>query len=510
MSATTIDVPLLGAKWTIGFFGLFHTAVASLSIGLAAIVTVLQIVGYRRRDRRYDMLARRMQLLHVCIYNIGTIVAIGLIFSLSGLYPQFWSQLFVHFFWTLIVEEFIFFLLAATLTLHYFFWQKMWGHKKLHILLGALLNPLFLLQFYLINGIGGYMLTPGYEAGQADVAGTIMGWDKLGFYNPSFLMLTAHRAFANIAYGGFSVAAICGALHLVSRREKVRQYYEDGGRCAFYTGFLCFISLPIVGYFYAHVLKYDANEAYVNLMWGQGDVVALGIDWWWLKHVFVAAMFGLSLGYFRDSAKRQGATFALPAVLIWSLATFYLMYYMAMGMIMTWSFFFWELAIALASAWLGGHLVRYHQGSARMLFILMGILSFLTVMLGGYVREAARPRFVNRFSHYDYVYPPEQRQPVLMVDKRPEDVFTPEEIAAAKALPKGKLILRSGAEQKFLDPVALIRVNCSGCHTLERVKNYKLTQHWSLIVSQMRAYGLKLTDDEARQIVEHLEAAKPY
>jgi hypothetical protein len=100
-----IEVPYIGAKWTIGFLGLFHTAVAALSIGFAFVVTVAQIVGYLQRDRRYDLLGKRVQLIHVCIYNIGTVVAIGLVFALSGLYPQFWSQLFVHLFWTIMVEE---------------------------------------------------------------------------------------------------------------------------------------------------------------------------------------------------------------------------------------------------------------------------------------------------------------------------------------------------------------------------------------------------------------------
>ena len=41
-----------GAKLWIGFLAIFHIAVASLSIGSAFIVTVLQIVGYRKRDLR--------------------------------------------------------------------------------------------------------------------------------------------------------------------------------------------------------------------------------------------------------------------------------------------------------------------------------------------------------------------------------------------------------------------------------------------------------------------------
>ena len=150
-----------GAKFAIGFLGIFHTAVASLAIGFAFVVTLLQIIGYRRRQMRYDLLAKRVQLWHVCIYNIGTINAIGLVFALSGLYPQFWSQIFTQFFWTLMIEEALFFMLATTLTLHYFFWDTLWGHKKLQIFLGAMLTPFFFLQIYIINGMGGYMLTPG-------------------------------------------------------------------------------------------------------------------------------------------------------------------------------------------------------------------------------------------------------------------------------------------------------------------------------------------------------------
>jgi cytochrome bd-type quinol oxidase subunit 1 len=485
-----IEFPILGAKWTIGVLGLFHTGVAAMSIGFAFVVTVAQIVSYLQKDRRYDLMAKRVQLIHVCLYNIGTIVAIGLVFALSGLFPQFWSQLFVHFFWTLIVEEFLFFLLATTVTFHYFFWDHMWGHKKLHILLGALLTPLFLLQFYIINGIGGFMLTPGFQEGQVTLRQGILGWDKMAFYNPSLLMLTLHRAFANVAYGGFIVAGLCGTRLFLTGREKIRKYYEDCGRLAYTIGFSAFLALPIIGYFYAWVLKGYANEAYVNLMWGKGDVVAGGIDWWWLKHIFVALMMGVGLVYFRRSAKLQ-TSFTLPAVMVYTIAIFYLMFYVGMGMVMTWKFFWVSLAVALGGAALARHLLNYHRNSPQAVYVIMGVLSFMTLMLGGYVREAARPRFVDRISHYDSIYIPTERQPHLMVDTRPEE------------LPKVPV------PEKPPEAVRLIRERCIGCHTLDRVRNYPL-ENWELIVRQMEAYGLKLTVQEAQTIAGHLKAKKPY
>jgi cytochrome bd-type quinol oxidase subunit 1 len=489
---TPIEFPFISAKAVIGFFGLTHIAIGSLAIGIAFFVTVAQVVAYRTGDRRYDLLAKRAQLINVCIYNIGTILAVGLIFSLSGLFPQFWSQIFVHMFWPLIVEEWLFFLLATTITFHYFFWEHMWGHKKLHILLGSMLTPLFLLQVYIINAMGSFMLTPGFREAEVSLRTGILGWDPQMFFNPSNLMLNLHRAFANVAYGSFVFAAICGLMLYWNKREKMQAYYEDGGRLAFATGFMAFLSLPIIGYFYAHVLRSHANEAYVNLMWGKGDIIAGGIDWWWTKHLIVAVMVGGTLRFFQATARSTSAL-PVPSLFVYAIGTFYLMFYLAMGMIMTWAFFFWMLAAALTGAFLVGHLFKSDGGSARGVYLLIGILSITTVTLGGYAREAARPRFVNRISAHDKVYVPEERAPYLMVNVDPADIPPAPEKTAGE-VDKG---------------VILIRRNCTGCHTLERVKYYKLTD-WNLIVEQMRGYGLKISNDEADLIADYLRSKKPY
>jgi hypothetical protein len=489
---TPLEVPGISAKWVIGFFGLSHTAVASLAIGMAFLVTVAQIVAYRQQDRRYDLMAKRIQLIHVCIYNIGTILAIGLVFALSGLFPQFWSQIFVHFFWTLISEEFLFFLLATTLTFHYFFWDQLWGHKKLHIALGAMLTPLFLLQFYIINGIGAFMLTPGFREAEVSMRTGIVGWDMAAFYNPSFLMLTFHRAFANVAYGGFVVAALCGVMLYTTRREKMVSYYEDGGRLAFGVGFMAFLSLPIIGYFYAHMLMKHANEAYVNLMWGKGDIIAGGVDWWWVKHLCVATILGASIRHFHGTSREESAL-PVPRIFVYAVGVFYFTFYAAMGMVMTWAFFWWMLTAAISGAFIAGHLRKSADGSPRGVYLLIGILSFATVMLGGYAREASRPRFENRISAHDKVYVPEERAPYLMVEIDPSD------------LPARPPIPAPEVEKA----VVLIRRNCSGCHTLDRVKKYE-PGDWSIIVEQMRAYGLKITNDEADAISAHLKSGEPY
>ena len=496
-----------GAKFAIGFFGLFHTAVASLAIGFAFVVTVLQIVGYVRKDNRFDMLAKRVQLWHVCIYNIGTINAIGLVFALSGLFPQFWSQIFVQFFWTMIIEEVLFFMLATTLTLHYFFWDTMWGHKKLHIFMGALLTPMFFLQFFIINGMSSYMLTPGFAEGQVSQwSGTagILGWDKLAFYNPTFLMLTLHRTAANFAYGGFIVAAICGVwlYRLQPNKLKLQACFESGGRLAFKVAFTSFLALPIIGFFYAWVLKYHAREAYDNIMIGRGDVVAGGIDWWWVKQLIVAAMIGIGLVFSRRASKSK-EEFKIPMSAVYALGLIYFMFYLGMAIQMTWRFFWGSLAAAVLAGMWGTHLLNRHRGSGRAVFVLMGIFSFLTVCLGGYVREASRPRFVspsgerlagfNRIPSYDKLYHPEERAGNVrmgMIRGKPPYVDD----------------LPSRPERPALKPETaadLVSYRCISCHTLDRVHRYKRSD-WDRVVGRMRAYGLRITDEEMQKIVTYL------
>ena len=494
-----------GAKFSIAFLGLFHTAVASLAIGFAFIVTVLQIVGYKRKDNRFDLLAKKVQLWHVCIYNIGTINAIGLVFALSGLFPQFWSQIFTQFFWTMILEELLFFMLATTLTLHYFFWETMWGHKKLHIFMGSLLTPIFFLQFFIINGMSSYMLTPGFGKGQVSLwSGTaaILGWDKLAFYNPSFLMLTLHRTAANFAYGGFFVAAVCGIYIYRQKQNKLKEWYETGGRLVFKVAFTSFLALPIIGFFYAWVLKYYGKEAYDNLMVGRGDVVAGGIDWWWTKQIIVAAMIGIGLVFSRRASKSKDE-FAVPMPAVYTVALIYLMFYFGMGMQMTWLFFWGSLAAAVIAGLWSSHLLNRYEGSARAVFILMGLLSFVTVGLGGYVREASRPRFLspdgerassfNRISSFDYINRPEERQASITFNIVRGEPNYVDELSQRPVRPD--IESETAAD--------LVSSKCISCHTLERIHVYK-DSDWDRVIGRMRAYGTNLTDEEAQEIIKYL------
>jgi hypothetical protein len=149
------------------------------------------------------------------------------------------------------------------------------------------------------------------------------------------------------------------------------------------------------------------------------------------------------------------------------------------------------------------HLLNRYEGSGRAVFVLMGILSFLTVCLGGYVREASRPRFVspdgqraagfNRIPPYTEIYHPQERADSMemrMIRGEPD---------YADQLPRRPERLKIEPETA----ADMVSYRCISCHTLERIHLYK-DSDWDRVVGRMRAYGMRLTDEEMRKIVKYL------
>ncbi len=55
----------------------------------------------------------------------------------------------------------------------------------------------------------------------------------------------------------------------------------------------------------------------------------------------------------------------------------------------------------------------------------------------------------------------------------------------------------------------LIRDVCSKCHSLDLVRNYK-DDDWKIVVDRMIGYGTDLTEEEAADVIAHLEEGKSY
>ena len=106
---------------------------------------------------------------------------------------------------------------------------------------------------------------------------------------------------------------------------------------------------------------------------------------------------------------------------------------------------------------------------------------------------------MNRIAHYDSVFHPRERTTRIgMRMVRGDPDFMDE-------------IPKRGEWVKPTDgtPADLISYRCVSCHTLERMRRYK-HDDWARVVGRMRAYGTKMTGEEEKIIVDHLQAGLPY
>ena len=202
----------------------------------------------------------------------------------------------------------------------------------------------------------------------------------------------------------------------------------------------------------------------------------------------------------------------MPGVLIVTIAVFYGFFYLGMGMIMTWAFFWWMLGLAVLGLAMTSVSLTVFQGSGKAAFMLVGVLALGTVLLGGWAREASRPRFVERYSHYDNIYVPEFRQPGLMVEEegQRQDVESSESGESSEAMAPS----REGTPGTPTAPVPeahdsaarLVAATCTGCHTSKRVDRYH-RHDWERVVTRMAGYGATVGEGRPR-IVEHLRTAR--
>lgn len=50
---------------------------------------------------------------------------------------------------------------------------------------------------------------------------------------------------------------------------------------------------------------------------------------------------------------------------------------------------------------------------------------------------------------------------------------------------------------------------CTACHQVDRVQNYQGSKHWPEVIKLMEEFGAFMTEDEAKEIEEYLQATYP-
>lgn len=229
--------------WIIAQMHLFFGA---LVLAVPIFVLVIELIGFKTGDDRYDDMAHEFMKISLTAYAITALFGGTLALALFMLYPGLMNYLMQVFGAQMMVYAILFFLESMTLYIYYYGWDALrYGNKKwLHLSIGLLLNGVGTTLMVLANSWVTFTMAPSGINEVGAVVGDIWEIMKGPLWNP----INLHRFIANIAFGGAVVGAYAAYKFLAAKTEEQRAHYDWMGYTSNFIAILAFLPLPFAGY----------------------------------------------------------------------------------------------------------------------------------------------------------------------------------------------------------------------------------------------------------------------
>ena len=253
----------LDARLVVWIVAELHLMFAAFVLGVPLFAVIVEVVGAKTKDLRYDHLAHEFTRLLAAAFSTTAALGALLAFTLFGLFPGFMQYMMGIFHGTTYVYAFLFFGEAFSLYLYYYSWDRLRDRKGLHISLGVLLNLFGTALMFIANSWATFMMSP---AGVDAESGELLGfWEA--FANPLWTPINIHRLIANVCFGGFIVGAYGAIKFLGSRTDEERAHYDWMGYVGNFIGIAALIPLPFAGYWLGREI-YSSSPVMGNIMMG--------------------------------------------------------------------------------------------------------------------------------------------------------------------------------------------------------------------------------------------------
>lgn len=248
-----VTFPLLGNRNVVWILSQVHLNFAAFILGAPMFIVVSEWIGWRRRDARYERLARELTKVTAVAYSLTALTGGFFVFLLVALYPKPSAFLFTYFapIWFLLYPL-LFIIESLLLYTYWYSWDRLAARKPLHLTVGVLLNLAGTLTMFAMNGIASFMNTPvkNYE--------TATLWQLMN--NFTWMPLNLHRFIANVTFGGFLAGLVAAFMYLTAKDEEDRAFYDWMGFVGNLIGLVSFSLLAFPGYIYGkEIYQYDAS-----------------------------------------------------------------------------------------------------------------------------------------------------------------------------------------------------------------------------------------------------------
>jgi cytochrome bd-type quinol oxidase subunit 1 len=280
--------PVIGSRLAVWAIAQLHLNFAAFILGVPIFAVIIEIIGWRTRDQRYDWLAHEFVKLTFAAFSATALLGALLLFLFIGYYPRFWAYMTSIFFPTYWIYALLFFAETFTVYLWYYGWDWLSGSRKwIHVGLGVLSNLFGTAILVVANSWVTFMISP---AGITE-AGALKGGVWAAINNFTWMPINIHRLIANVVFGGTIAAAYAAVKFLGARTDDERARYDWMGYIGNFVALSAFIVLPFAGYWLGREIYAFNQTMGITMMGGF-------MSWLWIIQAILIGVLFIGSNYY--------------------------------------------------------------------------------------------------------------------------------------------------------------------------------------------------------------------
>ena len=280
--------PVVGSRVAIWSVAQLHLLFAAFVLAVPIFAFIVEAIGYKTGDMRYDRLAHEFTKLLSVSFSLTATFGACLTFMLIILYPKFTNYMMSVFSPTFFPYVLLFFAEAFFLYTYYYGWGKF--HPLVHLGLGVGLNVVGTGIMMIANSWLTFMMSPKGVSSQ----GALLSLTD-AMYNYTWMPINVHRFIANIAFGGSIAAAYAAVKFLQAETDEDRAHYDWMGYIGNFVAISAFLPLPFAGYWLAKEIYAYSQTLGLTMMGGAFSWLFI-IQAILIGNLFLAANYYLWLG----------------------------------------------------------------------------------------------------------------------------------------------------------------------------------------------------------------------
>jgi len=301
------QVPYVGSRVAIWIVAQLKLLFAAFVLAVPMFALIIEFIGYKTGDRRYDRLAYEFTKLLSPAFAMTAAFGGTLTFMLIILYPKFTNYLMSVFSPTFLPYVLLLFAEAGFFYAYYYTWGRI--GPRVHLFLGLMLNLVGTAIMFIANAWLTFMSTP---AGISENGALISTWEAVNNY--TWMPINIHRLIANIAFGGSVAGAYAAYQFLKADSAEDRAHYDWMGYVANLVAVAGLLPLPFAGYWLASEIYAFSQTMGLTMMGGAFSWLFI-IQAVLIGNLFLAINYYLWLGMGRVDREGRTGRSLIPVLL---------------------------------------------------------------------------------------------------------------------------------------------------------------------------------------------------